>query len=384
MPRNPTLRDIAAELNIHFTTVGKALSNDPRISEQTRQRVWAKAEEMGYRPNPLVSALMAHKKSTADKDNLSVIAVLVESKTAFRFRSVEITRESLEERARELGFKIEYFPLDRYNHDLSAIAKVLRARGIPSVMLMSISVDDVRDIARFEGFCCVSVQEHYGRIPSVMVDHFQCAELLCHRVHEAGYRRPGLIITPSLDPMGMERVVAAFRQLSASLFGQKEAPILCENEAGEKRLGAWLDHHRPDLLIESWRGVRSSDWRDSRNAGMEQWLERFRPELVHDQGHSPDRVRALLEPYPRVLLDCIEPGETGISQNRELTARKAVDVLTATLNRNDRGFPPVTHRVMIEGSWTGELPAPATPPETPKRKRRSKPPRNTGPEEAPR
>jgi len=355
MSKNPTIRDIAEALDLHFTTVGKALNNDPRISEATRKRVRKQAKKMDYSPNPLVSALMAHKKSTAQGKSLSVIAVLVESRTVFRFKAVERTRKSLEARAKELGFQIEYFPLDEYERNLGAICRVLRTRGIPSLLLMSVAADNIGDLDPLRDFCCVSVQEHYGALPSVLVDHFQSTELLCRRIHEAGYQRPGLLITPSLDRMGMDRVVAAFRSFSIELFGRTDAPILYENEADEAHLEAWLSEHCPDILIESWRGLRNPELRPT-DPDVQRWLERFRPELLEGRRFSPERIRKILAPYPYVVLDRIEEDEAGISQNRRLAARKAVDVLTAALYRNERGLPPVGHRVMVEGSWAGALP----------------------------
>ena len=352
--RNPTIRDIASELDVHFTTVGKALANDPRISEATRERVRRKARQMGYRANPLVSALMAHKRSTTAFRNLGTIAVLIESRAAFKFRSVEVTRRSIERRAGELGFRVEYFELEEYGHSLQSVCKVLRARGIPALLLMSVTVDDISDYDQFKAFCCVSVQEHYGDMPSVLVDHFQCTELLCNEIHRAGYRRPGLIIAPSLDPMGMSRVVAAYRNLCATLFEFSEAPLLLESEASHSELRQWLSDHRPDIVIESWRGLRLSDLHAT-DPEMAQWLKRFRPDIVPRRRGAAGKLRRLLDPYPRVLLDCIAPGEVGISQNRALTGRKAVDSLVATLNRNERGLPQIAYRIMVEGSWVGQL-----------------------------
>ena len=355
MNRNPTIRDIAAELGIHFTTVGKALKDDPRIAERTRKRVKTQAEAMGYRPNPLVSALMAHKQSTTGNSNFGVIAVLIDSRLAFQFKSVDLTRRGVEKRAEELGFRVEYFPLDEYRQDLSTIRRVLMARGIACVLLFSLSASDVTNSELFGDFCCASVQEHFGSIPAVVSDHFQTTELLCERLHGAGFRRPALIISKSLDPMGMDRVVSAFRSLSADVFENEAAPILRESEVNESTLEAWLEKHRPDILIESWRGIRAPASEKEANP-INHWLSRLRPDFAERERGFFERISKILRPYPRVLLDCIEPGEVGISQNRDLAARKAIDLLTAALNRNERGVVPVGYRLMVEGSWVGNLP----------------------------
>lgn len=44
-----TLQLIADELGVSKALVSKALSNDPAVNEVTKETIWAKAEEMGYR-----------------------------------------------------------------------------------------------------------------------------------------------------------------------------------------------------------------------------------------------------------------------------------------------------------------------------------------------
>lgn len=46
-----TIKDIAARLNLAISTVGRALADDPRISQSTKQRVQTAAAEMGYIAN---------------------------------------------------------------------------------------------------------------------------------------------------------------------------------------------------------------------------------------------------------------------------------------------------------------------------------------------
>ncbi len=52
-----TIKSIANELNISFSTVSKALNNDPSIRAQTRALVTKKAIEMGYQPNLMARGL---------------------------------------------------------------------------------------------------------------------------------------------------------------------------------------------------------------------------------------------------------------------------------------------------------------------------------------
>lgn len=55
--KKPTIVDIAKALNVTPSTVSKAFSDHPRISQKTKDAVWAKAKELSYRPNFFATAL---------------------------------------------------------------------------------------------------------------------------------------------------------------------------------------------------------------------------------------------------------------------------------------------------------------------------------------
>jgi len=59
-----TIKSIAKELNISFSTVSKALNNNPAIKEETRKMVLEKANEMGYTPNSLAKGLRSNSTKT--------------------------------------------------------------------------------------------------------------------------------------------------------------------------------------------------------------------------------------------------------------------------------------------------------------------------------
>jgi LacI family transcriptional regulator len=56
--RRHTLRDIAATLNLSVNTVSRALSGKDGIGEETRARVRAEAERVGYVPNSMARSLV--------------------------------------------------------------------------------------------------------------------------------------------------------------------------------------------------------------------------------------------------------------------------------------------------------------------------------------
>jgi LacI family transcriptional regulator len=51
------LKQLSEHLNLSQTTVSRALNGYPEVSEKTRERVQAAAEQLGYRPNPRAKGL---------------------------------------------------------------------------------------------------------------------------------------------------------------------------------------------------------------------------------------------------------------------------------------------------------------------------------------
>jgi len=60
----PTIHDIARELKISASTVSRALSDNPRISMKTKDKIKEVAASLGYRPNTLASNLRNKKSNT--------------------------------------------------------------------------------------------------------------------------------------------------------------------------------------------------------------------------------------------------------------------------------------------------------------------------------
>lgn len=60
----PTIHDLAKKLNISASTVSRALNDNPRISQKTRDMIKAAALELGYQPNTIASNLRNRKSNT--------------------------------------------------------------------------------------------------------------------------------------------------------------------------------------------------------------------------------------------------------------------------------------------------------------------------------
>lgn len=62
--KSATISDIARSLNISAATVSRSLNGSTLISEETRRKVLAEAERLGFRPNPIAVALKTGRTRT--------------------------------------------------------------------------------------------------------------------------------------------------------------------------------------------------------------------------------------------------------------------------------------------------------------------------------
>ena len=59
-----TIKDIAKHLIVSVSTVSRALNNDPTIRKETRDKIIATAQKMGYRRNPDAMNLKSGRSKT--------------------------------------------------------------------------------------------------------------------------------------------------------------------------------------------------------------------------------------------------------------------------------------------------------------------------------
>jgi LacI family transcriptional regulator len=90
-----TIHDIAKKLDVTASTVSRALSDHPRISDETKKAVIKMAKQLNYQPNHIASALRSGKSK--------LIGVIIPSADRSFFSSVV---RGIEEIANSLDYKV--------------------------------------------------------------------------------------------------------------------------------------------------------------------------------------------------------------------------------------------------------------------------------------
>lgn len=217
-----TIKDIAHQLGISFSTVSRALHNNSRIGVKTRELVHAKAAELNYVPNPVANFLKNNKTYS--------IGVLVPNLHEEFF--VEII-EGIEQIIEPLGYHVVIMQskesLDKEKNALNSFLK-MHVDGL----LASIS-EETSQIPHFQKL------ENHG-IPIIFFDRVPVTEM-AHKV-KCNMSVGALKTIDHLVGLGKRRIafIAGPEQLETSaerLDGYKE---------GLKKNNIGLDE---DLIIHS-------------------------------------------------------------------------------------------------------------------------------------
>ena len=133
------MRRIAQAAGVSHVTVSLALRNDPRLPVETRRRVQDVARELGYRPNPLVHALMSQVRARKPMKNITTIAFLTAFPTPDAWRKVShVYRDYFDgavERAAELGYRVEEIWAKEPGMTGRRLSDVLETRGIRGLLV---------------------------------------------------------------------------------------------------------------------------------------------------------------------------------------------------------------------------------------------------------
>lgn len=122
MAETMTLKKIAGQLGVSYSTVSLAISGSPKVNQQTRKTVLELADSLGYRPN-LNARSLKQKKS-------GFIGVIFPDFSQTYYR--ELMRD-IYPALKERGYTGLFFTIDD-NEDFSGIVSEIQGRGVEGVI----------------------------------------------------------------------------------------------------------------------------------------------------------------------------------------------------------------------------------------------------------
>ena len=179
----PTIRDVAREAGVGVGTVSRVLGGSLQVAPQTRARVEAAIQRLGYRPSPAARALSRRRSHT-----LEVVVPLFT-----RHFYVEVLRgieTALAPTDYALVIRTVERPADR-ERALAALGGRGRADGAVIVSLRP--TPEVVERLAAVGLPAVLVDAAHPGLASVAVDHAAAAAMATRYLLELGHRRIALV-----------------------------------------------------------------------------------------------------------------------------------------------------------------------------------------------
>jgi LacI family transcriptional regulator len=327
-------------LGIHQSTVSRALGRHPGIPEATRSRVKAKAEAMGYRPDPMLRSLQSYSHRSKMKRKVATVALLIQHETLEGWTSYHTGQscyEGIQKRARELGFEIEPFCLPPLRRAGKKLDKILRARGIRAVLLAGAPQPSAFTDLDWTHYAGVALG--YATIEPALhrvVPHYRFAvKTVVQELRRLGYRRIALAYSPEDEQRLQDGWTSGFlleqsRAQSGECFGFFQQNFVHTRSgyfAGLKEFQSWFESFKPDVVLSATDDAHS-------------FLVKFmKLTLLKDVGY----VHLARPPGDDIL--------SGIDQRLDVIGAAAVDMLGAMVHQNEYGLPEVPKVVVIEGKW---------------------------------
>ncbi len=189
MKKKTTIYDIAKELNITVSTVSRALSGFPAISETTREAVFATAKKLNYSPNRLASALKSGKTY--------IIGVIVPSVQAHFFASII---HSIEEGLKDSGYRvILYQSNESAENEINGVKTLLEAQVDGIIASMSLETADVShflEVIKQNKPLILFDRVHIDlKVPTVTLDDFKAGYLATQHLINQGYKKIAFVTT---------------------------------------------------------------------------------------------------------------------------------------------------------------------------------------------
>ncbi|MEO8352950.1 MAG: substrate-binding domain-containing protein, partial [Chthoniobacteraceae bacterium] len=307
-----------------------ALRNSPKISRATTQRIRTIADRLHYRPNPLVSALMAQLRYQKDVKHRTKLAYVTAFATADGWRQpgpFVPFFEGARKRAHGLGYDLEEWWARDPETSESQLCEDLITSDIRGLIIAPVPSGTVLNL-EWEKFATAAIGYSLGgpAVHRASNNQFDSMTLALEKLEQLGYRRIGLAISEESDQRVKRRWSAGMLSYQHFLPESDRVPMLLATGSFEDEFREWYGKHRPDAVLSlAWQCIK----------------------YLRDLGaRVPDDVG-----FAHLARTSEEILWAGLNQRSEFVGAAAVDLIDAQLRRNEFGIPVSPRISLVESVW---------------------------------
>lgn len=324
------MSNIAKALGMHPSTVSRALRDDRRLPEKTRLRVREMADRLGYRPNPLVSALMARRRKSSLDTFGSTLALLTYGKAVDEWHrdSVQYTATfgAMQRHATDRGYRIEEVHLNAPNMPPRRLKEILLYRGIRGLIICPLPQKVQRLNFDFSDFAAIAMGQ---TLQTPSLDHVTydygaamkeiLSKLLSDKFQRIGFLSPSLV-SDRVDNLSLGAFLAEKHRNPRRLL----TPIVWSEKFHKENIISWIKTRRPDVIITPTQRICNL---------LESWIN-------------------LTATIPVLCADChLDTNSKGMLRNTDAEASAIIELLTHRIERGRFGIPSQAQTILVSGQW---------------------------------
>ncbi len=329
MARRVTLKDIAKEANVHFTTVSLALKNDPRLPQKTRDRLQKLAGKMGYVPDAAMKALCVYRQANRPHPIRSALAYLTDMPRAHPLNSHIYT--SSKKKASQIGYNLTEFNLSDPGTSLKSCMSIWRNTGIKGVLVGPVENPKPLAEASWDRWVTMAIgytvdKPEFNRVvPDLFHNLLEHLSIL----RERDYQRIGLLLYGNYSTKIYGILHGAYLLEQARHGSDRVTAYVQQGPSTPKTMKAWIKQKRLDALVaplEDYLVLRKTGLRIPEDIGFS--LLAYKP---YEPENSPECA--------------------GMNLTYDVVAANAVSYLASQLQENDFGLPERPKCLLVPGRF---------------------------------
>jgi LacI family transcriptional regulator len=250
---NIGISDVAKATGFSVATVSRAVRGLPTVTLSTRQKIERAAKRLGYKPMPLVGAVLSsvrRRKQTVFLGNLAVVAIQ-RPPGGTLLDSQKQLLAGAKARAKELGFSLSLHSYVVGQSKPSVLRRILHCQRVQGIIFHN--SNNTVDFTDFDWTNFAAVQIDYPltspSLPTIGIDHHRTLANALAELNRRNYRRIGFFIELPKDVRLAYRWSGAFLAYQSGPGGIGRVPVLECEKIDRVLFLRWFSRHRPDLLV---------------------------------------------------------------------------------------------------------------------------------------
>ncbi len=333
--KNITLRDVANHAGVSIATASMGLRNNPEIAASTRARLREAAKELGYRPDPILAALVARRGQRRALANLAVIIddCWTDDRAGEDNSWLKLCLSGMHKAAALYGYALNEVLLEKHLHNWKQPDRILKARGTRGLIVLPFRNETAKLPKmdwKYYSLVGVGVGDpaYVEQWHRVAVDAYSSMHLICKQLKARGVRRIGLAQQRHLlqrhrfewlGGLSKEWHLPHDRKLE---YVRPYLPDQIEQEDFTE----WFLSERPEVVVTPQ--VKAINW--IRSTGVR---------VPEDVGVS-------------LITNIHSPEAAGIILNVDQIGEGAIDLMHSLILRGDTGIPSASRELLLRPQWT--------------------------------